>query len=246
LKGVDKNMDHKILYNIFDHQTLEVHPDEWGVTIHCPEPDALGFATTLTPAVVEQARTHNVNLLVTHHDAWDFMLEEKSVSHELLSRYKISHIWCHTPLDAADFGTSAALLAVLDCKLIGIIAEGDGRVGDLPLPCNLSDVTSLLNDRLSESPCRMNDAGRPITRIACVTGAGASIKYLSEALAFNADLYITGETSLYLLEYARFRNISALIYSHNYTEILGTQNLATRVAAQLGIKTVIRLDEPHF
>ena len=130
--------------------------------------------------------------------------------------------------------------------MIGTIAEGDGRVGELPEPLHFSNVIDLLDDKLLENPCRMNDANRLVTRVACVTGAGSRIGYLAEALGFGADLYITGETSLYLLEYASFRNINVLVYSHNYTEILGTQNLANKIASQLGIKKVIRLDEPHY
>lgn len=239
-------MDNHLLHGIFDPDILEAHSDEWGIAIHCLKPDLIGFATTLTPAIVRQASARKINLLVTHHDAWDFMLEERQISHELLASHKISHVWCHAPLDAADFGTVAALLDIFDCKGIGTIAEGDGRVGELPSPLPLAQVIHLLDDRLSENPCRKYDANRPVSRIACVTGAGARIAYLSEALALDADLYVTGETSLYLLEYASFRNINALIYSHNYTEILGTQNLAKRIASQLGIKEIIRLDEPHY
>ena len=239
-------MDNKILYNVIDAKLLDAHPDEWGIVAHCPTPDSIGFATTLTTAVIRQAIAKDINLLVTHHDAWDFMLEERSRCYDLLEQHKISHAWCHSPLDAADFGTSAALLALLDCKLIGTIAEGDGRVGELPKPLSLENVTSVLNDRLSENPCRKYDAKRPVIRMACVTGAGARISYLVEALGLNADLYVTGETSLYLLEYASFRNTSVLIYSHNHTEIFGTRNLANRIAVQLGIKDVVQLEEPHF
>ncbi len=239
-------MDKKLLYSIFDPEILDAHPDEWDIVIHCPNPDAIGFATTLTPAVIKQAIAQNINLLVTHHNVWDFMLEEKSICLELLSQHRISHIWCHTPLDAADFGTSAALLAALDCKLIGTIADGDGRIGELPKPLQLSEVTNILDEKLFESPCRKNDASKLITRVACVTGAGSRISYLAEALAFDVELYITGETSMYLLEYACFRNINALVYSHNYTEILGTLNFAEKVASQLEINKVTRIDEPHF
>ena len=239
-------MDDKILHRIFDPNLLDAHPDEWGVVIHHPRPDAIGFATTLTPAVIRQAIAKKINLLVTHHDAWDFMLEERGAAHDLLARHKISQIWCHAPLDAADFGTSAALLDALGCRLIGTIAEGYGRVGELPKPVPLAGVIELLDDQLLEEPCRKYVANRLVTRIGCVTGAGSSIAYLAEALDFDIDLFITGETSLYLLEYASFRNVSVLIYSHNYTEIPGTQNLANRIAAQLGIKNMIRLEEPHY
>jgi putative NIF3 family GTP cyclohydrolase 1 type 2 len=239
-------MNNTLLHTIFDPKLLDSFPDEWGIIIHCPDPGSIGYATTLTPAVIRQAAGRNIDLLVTHHDAWNFMLEEKQMSVELLAQNQISHVWCHAPLDAADFGTTASLLKLIGCRMVATIAEGDGRIGELPEPLRLSDIKRLLGDQLSENPCREYDANRLITRIACVSGAGASTKYLAEALRYGVDLYLTGETSLYLLEYAAFHNINVLIYSHNYTEIFGTQNLAGRIAEQLGIKAVFRLDEPHF
>jgi putative NIF3 family GTP cyclohydrolase 1 type 2 len=239
-------MNNKLLYHIFDPGLLDSLPDEWGMVIHNPDPQSLGFATTLTPAVIRQAIAKDIDLLVTHHDAWDFMLEERQACIELLARHQISHVWCHTPLDAADFGTSAALLAMTGCQGIGVIAEGAGRVGELPAPLPLSTIRALLDGKLSENPCRVYDANRTVTRIACVTGAGASTKYLAEALPYGIDLYITGETSLYLLEYASFHNINVLIYSHNFTELAGTQALAQLIANHLGLQTITRLEEPHY
>jgi putative NIF3 family GTP cyclohydrolase 1 type 2 len=174
------------------------------------------------------------------------MLEERSTSIELLAKHQISHVWCHSPLDAADFGTTATLLTIAGCQLVETIAESNGRIGDLPKPHHLSDIRELLDGKLSEIPCRVHDANRLVTRIACVTGAGAMTKYLAEALGYGIDLYLTGETSLYLLEYASFHNVNVLIYSHNYTEIFGTQNLANKIAEYLGIQEIFRLDEPHF
>jgi putative NIF3 family GTP cyclohydrolase 1 type 2 len=239
-------MNNKLLHGIFDPGLLDSHPDEWGIVIHCPDPQSIGFATTLTPAVIRQAIAKDIKLLVTHHDAWDFMLEERQTCTELLAEHQISHVWCHAPLDAAEFGTSAALLSLTGCRMVEIIANGDGRIGELPRSMHLSDIRELVDGQLSEIPCRVHDANRLVTRIACVTGAGAMTKYLAEALAYGVDLYLTGETSLYLLEYASFHNVNVLIYSHNYTEIFGTQNLARKIADQLGIREIFQLDEPHY
>ena len=239
-------MDDKILYQVMDVRLLDAEPDQWGVTIHQAEPKSLGFATTLTPAVIRQAISKNLQLLVTHHDAWDFMREEQPACQALLAEHKISHIWCHSPLDKNDYGTAAAMMNLLDCTIIAKIAEDCGRVGELPAQTQLAKITEKLEGHLSEQPCRSYDARRPVSRIACVPGAGMRIDYMAEALQFDIDLYITGETSLYLLEYAVFRQVNALIYSHNYTEIFGTQNLAWKIAEQLAITQVVRLDEPHF
>lgn len=239
-------MDNRLLYQLFAPALLDALPEEWGVVIHHPDPDSIAYATTLTPAVIHQAAERGVHLLVTHHNAWEFMREERQVCQDLLAQHQISHVWCHAPLDRSDFGTSAALLDRVACKIVARFADEDGRVGELPQPMSLSAIREVLDEQLSESPCRLHDAGRLIKCIACVPGAGANTACLSEALPYGVDLYLTGETSLYLLEYASFHNVSVLIYSHNYTEIFGIQNLAERVATRLGIQSIFRLQEPHF
>ncbi|HUH97090.1 MAG TPA: Nif3-like dinuclear metal center hexameric protein [Anaerolineales bacterium] len=239
-------MNEKILYAILDPQILDSRPDEWGVVVHCVDPRSMGFATTLTPAVIEQAVARKIELLVTHHDAWKFMLDVRQTCMELLAQHRISHVWCHTPLDTVDFGTAASLLMMTGCRIIGTIAKGEGRIGESLKPLHLSHVIKMLNRQLSEKPCRIYDADRLVARIACVTGAGTRIDHLAEALGYGVDLYVTGETSLYLLEYASFHRVSVLIYSHNYTEIFGTQNLAHKIADQLQINKVVRLNEPHY
>jgi len=239
-------MNERILHQVIDQNLLEAQLDEWGIVIHTSNPKSIGFATTLTPAIVQQAVNKDLDLLVTHHDAWDFMLDEQTESHELLSQQKISHIWCHEPLDKADFGTSAALLEIIGCKIIGKITYDCGRIGELPSEQGLSYIIELLEGQMSERPCRIHDTGKQIKRIASVPGGGMMVNYLVEALEYDVDLYITGETSLYLLEYATFRNVSVLIYSHNYTEIFGTQNLARKIADHLEIQKIVRLDEPHY
>ena len=239
-------LNESILHQVIDQRLLDAQPDEWGITIYCPNPKSIGFATTLTPAIIQQAISKNLDLLVTHHDTWEFMLDERDQSHDLLAQHKISHLWCHEPLDKADFGTAAALLDILECKITGSIVDDCGRVGELSGQQELSTIIEILDGHMAERPCRVQNAGKRIARIACVPGAGMMIDYLAEALKGEADLYITGETSLYLLEYANFRNVSVLIYSHNYTEIFGTQNFAMRIADCLEIQKIVRLDEPHF
>jgi putative NIF3 family GTP cyclohydrolase 1 type 2 len=239
-------MNERILHQVIDQNLLDAQPDEWGIVIHCKNPKSIGFATTLTPSIIKQAIRKEIDLLVTHHDVWEFMLDERNESHELLAQYKISHIWCHEPLDKVDYGTAAALLRIIGCKVIGNIADDCGRVGELPSELELSIIIEMLDNQMSESPCRIHNARKSISRIASVPGAGMMIDYLVDALDYEVDLYITGETSLYLLEYANFRDINVLIYSHNYTEIFGTQNLARKIADHLEIKEIVRLDEPHY
>jgi putative NIF3 family GTP cyclohydrolase 1 type 2 len=244
--GEKIDMNEKILHQVIDQDLLEAQPDEWGITIHCSDSKSVGYATTLTPSVIHQAAESNLELLVTHHDTWEFMLDERDASHQLLAQYQISHIWCHEPLDKVDFGTAATLLNIIGRKVNVKIADDFGLVGELPKEIELARIMEMLFGQMSERPCRIHNTGKPISRIACVPGAGNMIEYLAEGLEKRIDLYITGETSLYLLEYAKYRGVSVLIYSHNYTEIFGTYNLARKIADHFEIDEVVRLEEPHY
>ena len=211
-----------------------------------PGPQRIGFATTLTPTLIQQAIHEDIDLLITHHDTWEFMLDERQEAHDLLNQHQISHIWCHEPLDKSDFGTAAALLDIIGCEVIAKIVDDCGSIGEFSRPQEFSQITDMLNSLLGERPARNYDSGRPVARSASLPGAGMLIDYLVEAIEYDIDLFITGETSLYLFEYARYRDVSVLVYSHNYTEIFGTKNLTKRIADQLAISEIVQLDEPHF
>src|SRR5689334_21067545 len=75
----------------------------------------IGYATNITPELIEQAAQKKVDLIVTHHDAWDFVYGMKEECHKRLAFYKISHFFVHLPLDYAEFGTCNSLF-----KAIGI------------------------------------------------------------------------------------------------------------------------------
>jgi len=45
-----------------------------------------------------------VDLILTHHDAWDFIYRFKEAWEKKLKEENISHFWVHGPLDYVDFG----------------------------------------------------------------------------------------------------------------------------------------------
>jgi putative NIF3 family GTP cyclohydrolase 1 type 2 len=70
----------------------------------------IGYATNITPDVIREAKINNVDLIVTHHDAWHFIFGLKNECHRLLKKNKINHVFVHSPLDSCDFGTNATLI----------------------------------------------------------------------------------------------------------------------------------------
>ena len=93
----------------------------------------------------------------------------------------------------------------------------------------------------------MHDANRSVRRVGTVTGAGIYTTFLRDALHFGIDLYVTGETNLYLLEYAKFKNVNVLVYSHNYSELPGVNVPSQgRIAGALNLELKGHLGDSHF
>ena len=235
-----------VLDALFTKELLDAHPKEWGVANYCDNPSSLGYSTTITPDTIQTAVDREVDVIVTHHDAWDFMFEQKEEVHALLRDKSLTHIWAHLPLDSADFGTSATLLSEMGCSPVTTMTEVEGRIGELAESTCLATVRENLNSFLMEEPRCEHDANRDIQRVASVPGAGIYTSYLQEALAYGVDLYITGETNLYLLEYAKFKDVNVLVYSHNYSELPGVRAFARKIAELSGLELGDHLGDAHF
>ena len=78
----------------------------------------VGFTTNLTPDVVSKAIGKNVQFIITHHDAWDFLYGMKEQCNRMLEENSISHFYIHLPLDFAEFGTCNSLLREIGASII--------------------------------------------------------------------------------------------------------------------------------
>ena len=235
-----------VLDDLFSKKFLDDHLDEWGIVEHCDHPTSLGYSTTITPKTIYEAVDRSVDVIVTHHDAWKFMFEQRDEVCGLLQDKGLTHIWAHLPLDLADFGTSSTLLTKIGCHHVYKPSEGEARIGKLPAPTSFQSVCSTLNSLLQEQPRSIYDANRTVQRIGCVTGAGIYTSYIRDAMPHDIDMYLTGETNLYLLEYARHHGLNAAVYSHNYTELPGVEMFAYRLCNSLKLEMKGHLGDAHF
>lgn len=235
-----------VLESIFGSGILQKYPDEWGVVLPTGRAAKIAAATTLSPSVIQGALDIGANLIVTHHDSWSFMYEHRDHAHEMLRKNGVGHIWCHHPLDIAEFGPAASLLRLLGCELVDKTADDGGRIGDLSVPLELEECIERFSLTLGERPCRVYNSGKTVSRVATAPGAGILTDYLRNARRYDPQLYITGETNLYLMEYAAHIGISVLIYSHNYTELPAVIEFAKRVSDHIGSVPVEIIEEPHY
>lgn len=210
----------------------------------------IGYATNITPEIILQAAGKNIELIVTHHDAWDFVYGMKERCIELLLEYNIAHFYIHLPLDYVDFGTCNSLLRLLGVSnIIQHSHHIDGQsaigIGEFNIPQTLETLLESMTSLLDERVYYQQNNNKEIKRIGMVTGAGNGTNQLREALNSNCDVYITGEKSLYTIQYAKFIQMNIIIGSHTFTEIFGVRSLVYRVQEKFHDIEVIQLEEEH-
>lgn len=227
----------------FEPIRIEGFPGEFAFTDHANGPiQRIGYATNLNPRTVAQAVESGVDALLTHHDAWEFLYELRAAALAELKRAGISHAFVHLPLDAAPFGTAATLGEKLGLKILGDFANYEG------LPCGRICKASGA-ETLDALAARMLNAtkggvrawrfGPEIPqRIGITTGGGNLTDLLREAADLECDTYITGETNLYTVEYARHRRMNLLVGTHTHTEFPGVQALCGLLQSKTGLAFV--------
>ncbi|MFZ3578762.1 Nif3-like dinuclear metal center hexameric protein [Virgibacillus sp. DJP39] len=236
---------------LFNKELLEELDDDYGFTNKSRGSfKTVGYSTNLSLETIESAAENNVELMVTHHDAWDFIYGLKEECLKKLKEYNISHFWIHGPLDFVEFGTCTSLMNVIGIDRVtkySIYDNGDvPGVGEFNEPIDFNVLVKRMRDELEE-PVRMwKNNEKQVKKVGVLTGAGHSSNYIKMALEDGCDTYITGEATLYTIQYAQFAGINLLVGSHTFTEIYGVESLAKKIQELNTAIKIVKLKEDHF
>ncbi|MBR8745124.1 Nif3-like dinuclear metal center hexameric protein [Nocardiopsis sp. MG754419] len=197
----------------------EIYPPSWAaswdaVGLVCGDPaqsvDRILFAVDPVDAVVDEALTRGVDLIITHHP---LMLRgvtsvaadtpKGRIVHRLI-RSGVALYTAHTNADTAAPGVSDAL-----ARAVGVTGplrpldpdttdpegrRGIGRIGELPAPLVLRDFADQVARELPATAAGIRVAGdldRLVTTVAVSGGAGDSL--LGAARAAGVDAYVTSD-----------------------------------------------------
>ena len=224
---------------------------EYGISPNgCENVRSFGYATNLTPETVNGAIHAKVDLLITHHDAWGFVYGMREACVTALSEHGIAHVFAHLPLDAAPFGTAAALIKALGAKTGGGLAVENGYpnglIGIYERPVSRDSVADVLTEVCGEAIKIWPAGAVSISSFAVVTGGGSLTKYAHEARNAKCELYITGEQSLYLIQYCLIAGLNLMIGSHTFTELPGVRALAAELQKRCPGLISIEIPETHY
>ncbi|AQQ55013.1 Nif3-like dinuclear metal center hexameric protein [Planococcus lenghuensis] len=210
----------------------------------------IGYATNISLEVIDQAAALSVDLIVTHHDAWDFIYGLREACVSRLKEHNISHFFIHGPLDFISFGTYAALMDVMGINRIeqhSVYEEEEfPGIGEFNEPVLFKDLVQKMRTELDEPVRAWRNNDRNVKRVGVLTGAGHATNHIQWALDHDCDTYITGEATLYSIQYAQYAGINLIAGSHTFTEIFGVKNLAEKTKDTHPELELIQLKESHF
>lgn len=241
----------KTISKLFPKELLEKFNDDYGFNhIADDRIKKIGYSTNLSLEIIEQARIAKVDIIVTHHDAWDFIYGLKDECVKRLKKYNISHFWIHGPLDYIEFGTCTSLMNKIGIENILRFSEYKNislpGIGEFNEAQSFEALVDKMITELDEPVRAWKNHDNKIKKVGVLTGAGHSTDAIKFALEQGCDTYITGEASLYTIQYAQFVCVNLIVGSHTFTEIFGVESLVLKIKGLHEGISLTELQEEHF
>jgi dinuclear metal center YbgI/SA1388 family protein len=241
----------------------EVYPPAWAeewdrVGLVLGEPDApvrrVLCVVDCVPETVAEATRVDADLILAHHP---LLLRGVSsvapttykgrIVHDLI-RAGVGLYTAHTNADVAAPGVSDALAARLGLTDLAPLCPSDtgggrgvGRVGRLPAPLTLAELTALAARALPATAWGVRAAGDPASTVRSVAVCGGSGDgYLADAAAAGVDAYLTADLRHHpASEHLAAGGPALLDAAHWATERPWLDDVAARLAAALGVEALV-------
>ena len=195
----------------------------------------------ITPEVVKEAAEKDCQLIVSHHPVIFSQLKKlgpQDVAFQLVQQ-GISAVCMHTNLDAAEGGVNEVLAGIFGMRNWETFAGGCGRVGEID-PISVPELARKAQVELGarcnlpksgpEVQVKFADTGKPVRRLAVISGAGGSL--FEDALAVGADCLLTGEANHHAAIDAVRLGLSLVAAGHYATEFPVTAAIAERLRSR--------------
>lgn len=155
------------------------------------------LALDITDAVVQEAISCGAQCIISHHPVIFHPLSQLTKTPEnrkilCMIEHHIAAICLHTNLDIADGGVNDVLLSLFSAKKQDVLdTDRCGRIGILPEPLELQEFLQICKKVLHTGGIRYFDAGKQVSRIAVMGGAGGSS--VKDAAEKGCDTYLTSD-----------------------------------------------------
>lgn len=249
------NQMKELIDSLFSTTENSSYDNESGITVYTDRDiNRIGYCVNLTLETVDLAIKNKVDMMVTHHDAWDFVFGMKEACVKKLEENGIGHYFVHLPLDDAEFGTNETIANGLRPDFIERSHPYEGfdcgRICTFNEPVPFKTLIERMEGMMKELARSWAYSDKPITKVGIVCGGGEGTTLAKAAFDEGCDVYITGEKVLYTIQYARFAKKNLIIGSHTFIELPGVQHLAMKLKETVeiggGNLSVVELEETHI
>ncbi len=202
------------------------------------------LALDLLPQTIELAKRNGANLIVTHHPQFFSPLKNLSyqkVENQLcfsLIKDDIALYSAHTNLDAAEEGVAYQLasrvLTGLEHDELEILIKnsdntGHGRYCTLNKPQKFSEFYNRVSRQLQAPFCRVCDIDDSTIRNVCFCPGAFDEDWISDLLANDIDVLVTGEMKHHVGIALMLRDIRVIVTGHDTNERVVLQPLAEKL-----------------
>lgn len=217
-------------------QTAEVW-DNCGFQIDCgsEEINRILVSLEVTAEVIEEAKTLNADLILTHHPLL-FNGIKKIERSDVIGAYVISLIRsgisvysCHTSFDKLSGGNNDYVGHILELTDIRPFDRDNGfcRKGKTAFDVTFMELIHRAAEAFSidERHFRwVGDLTRPVETVGWCTGAGSD--FLKDAVEEGCDLFITGDLKYHEAQLAKEMGMCVLDAGHYGSEKIFAENMA--------------------
>lgn len=202
-------------------------------------------ALEISGELIDEAVSCKADLIVTHHPLIfkplkniDSLMPSGRYIMRLIKE-GIDVYSSHTAFDTAKGGNTDCLMKLMGIKTNRTVTGTEGflRLGKLPKPMRLAELSYMLADKLKLDGLRfVGDPERKLSRVACCTGAGGDLWTSAKDIA---DVLVTGDVSHHEAQSAGEAGLAVIDAGHWGTEQIFTANMAAQLRAKLGNKVKV-------
>ena len=194
---------------------------------------------TACQALIDKAVELQADAILVHH-GYFWKSEPATITGfkqrriKTLLQHDINLFGYHLPLDAhAELGNNAMLAKLWGLKDI-TPEPGLVRLGKLSSKMEMDDFKQMVDDSLARDSLHLPGGPSQVETIAWCSGGAQG--YIDQAIAWGADVYVSGEVSEQTTHMAKECGIHYLAAGHHATERLGIKSLGEHLVEKFGLE----------
>jgi dinuclear metal center YbgI/SA1388 family protein len=209
-------------------------------------------AVTASVQLFNKAIDLNADTIIVHHGIiWDFERRLFKGGYRerirLLLQHNINLYAYHLPLDAhPEIGNNARICRLLKMGKLKPFGESKGQFTGMQgeiAPENKKSFFSRVSEVVEKKPLIFDYGPDMIRKIGVMTG-GAQ-KYITQAVNYGLDVFITGEVSEHIMHYAQEEKIHFIAAGHYATEKFGITALGNLIKDKFNLRvSFIDIENP--